>query len=106
MPSGVMRIGGRALESIARDPSWLDRAQHDVLAWARSGVASLGGAEVSVRHALRWAAHHTGLPVVVVAALALVLAFRIAKRTWHVALELAVAAGLLLAATKLGWIRW
>jgi hypothetical protein len=60
----------------------------------------------AIRLALRWAAVHTGLPSVVVAALAIVLAWRVAKRTWHVALELAVALGVLLAATRLGWIRW
>jgi hypothetical protein len=55
---------------------------------------------------LRWASLHTGLPAVVIAALALVLAWRVARRTWHIALELGLALAALLLATKLGWIRW
>jgi hypothetical protein len=72
--------------------SLLDRALAPALTAGRSG--------------LRWASEHSGLPVVVVAALTLVLAVRIAKRTWHIALEFAFALGLLLLATRLGWIRW
>ena len=58
------------------------------------------------RHALHWASVHTGLPVIVVAALGLVLAWRVGRRTWHVAFELALALAVLLVATRFGWIRW
>jgi hypothetical protein len=57
-------------------------------------------------HALRWVSEHTGLPGVVVAALGLVLAWRVASRAWHVIFELALAFVLLFAATRFGWIRW
>ena len=59
-----------------------------------------------LKHALHWASAHTGLPVVVVAALALVLTWRVARRTWHVAFELALALAVLLVATRFGWIHW
>jgi hypothetical protein len=60
----------------------------------------------AAKHALHWAAGRTGLPVVVVAALTLVVGWRVARRTWHIAFELALALALLLVATRLGWIRW
>jgi hypothetical protein len=55
---------------------------------------------------VRWAAHHSGLPVVIVAAVALVLSWRILRRLSRFAVEVAVTAALLLAATRLGWIAW
>lgn len=58
------------------------------------------------KHALTWAAGRTGLPVVVIAALALVVGWRVARRTWHIAFELAFALAVLLVATRLGWIHW
>jgi hypothetical protein len=60
----------------------------------------------SGRQALRWTSGRTGLPMVVVAALTLVVAWRVARRTWQIALELALAVAALLAAARLGWIRW
>jgi hypothetical protein len=65
--------------------------------------AATGG---SLRALLRLAAHHTGLPVVVVAAIALVFSWRVLRRGARFALEVAVAVALLTAATRLGWIRW
>ena len=59
-----------------------------------------------MKHLLAWCAQHTGLPVMVIAAIALVLAWRVAKKTAHVFLEVALAFALLFALTKLGWIRW
>jgi hypothetical protein len=44
--------------------------------------------------------------VVVVAALALVISFRLAKRAARLAVEVVVATTLLLVATRLGWIAW
>ena len=80
-------------------PSWLATLEARLLPDVASAVAA-------GKHALRWAAGRTGLPVVVVAALALVLAWRVARRTWAIALELALAVAALLLATRLGWIRW
>lgn len=72
----------------------------------KAARALVAGGFASCKTALHWAAATTGLPVVVVAALALVLAWRVARRTWHVALEIGLALALLLAATRFGWIRW
>jgi hypothetical protein len=63
-------------------------------------------AQQGLREALRWGAHHSGLPVVVVAALALVVSFRVAKRAARLAVEVVVATAVLLVATRLGWIAW
>lgn len=59
-----------------------------------------------VRFGLRWASHHTGLPIILVAAAALVMSWRIFKRTVRFAVEVAFALGLLAAATRLGWVTW
>jgi hypothetical protein len=64
------------------------------------------GVAVAVRGALRWGAHHTGLPVVLVAALAIVLSWRLIKRGFRLALELVIAVALLVVATHLGWLSW
>jgi hypothetical protein len=73
------------------DPRWLG--------W----VPAAGG---GVRSALRAVAHHTGLPVVLVAAVALVLSWRFLRRTLPMLIEVAFAVALLLVATRFGWLRW
>jgi len=70
-------------------------------AWPRLGP--LGG---PVRAALKWASHHTGLPAMLIAALAIVVSWRVLRRSLRVAVELVVAVGLLAVASRLGWIRW
>ncbi len=72
---------------------------HRLLGWFAPAGAGL-------RAMLRWGAHHSGLPVVVVAALALVLSFRLAKRVARLAVEVTLATVLLVVATHLGWIAW
>ena len=69
------------------------------IAWA--GLAGGG-----VRAALRWASLHTGLPVMFVAAIALVASWHFFRRTVRFALEVAVAAALLFVATELGLLHW
>jgi hypothetical protein len=69
------------------------------LAW----VAFLGG---SVRAGLTWASQHTGLPVILVAAIALVTSWRIFRHSLRFAIEVALTATLLMVATKLGLLRW
>ena len=70
-----------------------------LLAWA----SPLGR---GVHHALAWGTRHTGLPVVVVAAIVLVASLRIARHAVRFALHVAVVAALLAVATQLGWVRW
>jgi hypothetical protein len=59
-----------------------------------------------VRACIRWGAAHTGLPVILVAAIALVLSWRLFRQAARLAVELAVALGLLAAATRFGWVTW
>jgi hypothetical protein len=74
-----------------------------LIGWApRIGPAASAG----LRLALRWASHHTGLPAMLVAAIALVLSWRIIKRTLRLALEVVIAVACLVAATRLGWLSW
>jgi hypothetical protein len=82
-------------------PSVLD--PRSVLGWApRIGPAAGAG----LRAALRWASHHSGLPVMVVAAIALVLFWRLIGRTLRLTVEVVIALALLVVATRLGWLTW
>jgi hypothetical protein len=72
---------------------------HRLLGWASP-------AEHGLREAIRWGSHHSGLPMVVVAALAVVVSWRLAKRAARLAIEVVVVTAMLLAATRLGWIAW
>jgi hypothetical protein len=58
------------------------------------------------RGAVHWLAAHTGVPALFVAALLVVLGYRILKRSARFALEVALVAAMLVMATELGWIRW
>jgi hypothetical protein len=82
-------------------PSLLD--PRSVLGWVpRIGPA----ATASVRTVLRWGAHHTGLPVILVGAIALVLSWRLIRRSMRLVVEVVLALALLVAATRLGWLSW
>jgi hypothetical protein len=70
-----------------------------MLGWA----APLGP---GMRAALGWASQHTGLPVILVAAISVVVSWRIFKRTVRFAVEVVAVVALLLLATRLGWIAW
>jgi uncharacterized membrane protein YdfJ with MMPL/SSD domain len=59
-----------------------------------------------LRHALVTIAQRAGIPVVVVAAIALVLSLRIARRAVRIVVEIAVAAVILAVATQHGWVHW
>jgi hypothetical protein len=61
---------------------------------------------VRVRDALRWVAQHTGVPVLVLAAIALVVSYRLVKSSTRLVVEVLVVLMLLVVATKLGWLRW
>jgi len=80
-------------------PSWIHAIE------ARS-LPTVQAVLHSGRTSLHWISAHTGLPVIVVAALAIVVGWRVARRTWHIAFELVLAVAALLVATHLGWIRW
>ena len=61
---------------------------------------------VHFRGTADWISRHTGIPAVFVAALLIVISWRMAKRMAHVAVEVAVVTILLLALTKLGVVSW
>jgi hypothetical protein len=56
--------------------------------------------------ALRWGSQHTGLPIIVVAAIVLVVSWRIFRRSVRFVVEVTIAVALLLFATRFGWIHW
>jgi hypothetical protein len=59
-----------------------------------------------VRPFLRWASHHTGLPIAVIAAIATFASWRIMRRTAPVFIEVAFAVTLLAVATHAGLLHW
>jgi len=63
-------------------------------------------AAASARFAVRWLSLHTGLPALVVAAVLVVVGYRILKKSARFAVEVALVAAFLVAATSAGWIHW
>jgi hypothetical protein len=61
---------------------------------------------MTCRHLLRQASVHTGVPAVVIAALLIVLSRRLVRVAVRLAIEVAIVAIALVAATMLGWISW
>ncbi len=59
-----------------------------------------------IRQALLWASHHTGIPAIVVAAVVIVVLYRIAKRSVRFALEVSIVLAALALLTKLGVLRF
>ena len=59
-----------------------------------------------LRHGVDWIVHHTGLPVLLVAAIFIVVSWRIFKRALGLVVEVALVLVLLVIATKCGWISW
>ena len=58
------------------------------------------------RHALEWTSAHSGIPIVIVAAAAIVISWAIVKKTTRLFIQIAVVAFLLALLTKLGFISW
>ena len=58
------------------------------------------------RFAIRWLSLHTGLPALIIGAILVVVGYRILKKTARFAVEVALVAALLVAATSAGWIQW
>lgn len=58
------------------------------------------------RVVVRFVAQHSGLPALLVAAVLLVVGWRLLRKTLRFAVEVAVVTAALVAATQLGWIRW
>lgn len=58
------------------------------------------------RAAVRFLSQYSGLPAILVAALLLVVGWRLLRKTLRFFVELAIVTALLFAATRLGWIGW
>ena len=56
--------------------------------------------------AIHYVSVHTGLPALVVAAIAIVVGYKILKRTGRFAVEVTAVTLALVAATELGWLHW
>jgi hypothetical protein len=69
-----------------------------------ASVSQVGGPWAKA--ALRQVSEHTGIPVVLVAAIALVMSYRAAKRMLRFAIEVGFALVVVVALTELGWIRF
>jgi hypothetical protein len=54
--------------------------------------------------ALHWISNHSGVPVIIVAAVLIVLSWRFLKWSWKFLIQIAIVAGLLFVAVKMGWI--
>jgi hypothetical protein len=79
----------------------LETLRHALLA-AGPWKTIAGAAKITVRYL----AHHTGVPALLVAAILVAVGYRILKRSARFALEVTAVALVLVAATELGWIRW
>ena len=71
-----------------------------------SWITAVGAGGGSLRHLLRWASRHSGIPVVLVAAIGIVISYRIVRKMARLVFEITVAAVVLFAVSKLGWITW
>jgi hypothetical protein len=92
---------------------WLDWRVHvpvgKLLDAARSHVAGVPGlpaVTTALKHGIRYLSLHTGLPALLVAAILVVVGYRLLKKTFRFAMEVAVIAVALVAMTQLGWIVW
>lgn len=79
------------------------------LGLARAISWALGMSRVAWGASGKWLvalSHHTGVPVVLLAAVALVLSYRMIRRASRLFLEVFVALAVVVVATRLGWIHW
>ena len=60
----------------------------------------------AAKAAIHYVSAHTGVPALLVAAVAIVVGYKILKRTARFAVEVTVISLALAAATELGWLRW
>jgi hypothetical protein len=60
----------------------------------------------SFREGVLLASRHSGVPAVLVASVAIVIAFRTARRALHFAAETAFVCAVLIFCTSMGWIRF
>lgn len=59
-----------------------------------------------MQHALRYLAHHAGVPTFLVAAVLVVVGYRLLRLLGRFAIEVVAVSLFLLAASEMGWVRW
>lgn len=69
-------------------------------------LRAVAAASMGAKLAFRFLTAHTGLPALLVAAVLVVVGYRLLKKTARFAAEVAVVMMALVAATELGWIQW
>jgi len=69
-------------------------------------VVAYHAASAAIEASLHAVSQHTGIPIVLVAAAAIVISYHFARRAARLALQVGIVAAALFAATKLGWIHW
>ena len=79
--------------------------------WDRASLAGVIAAALvdrhtDLRHWLHWISGHTGVPILLVAAVAIVVSWRVAKRAARLLVEVALVMLALVVATRLSWIHW
>jgi hypothetical protein len=74
--------------------------------WAHVAQLTARHTWVYARHGLDWLSAHTGLPATLLAGIALVLSWRLAKRSARLVVEVTVATTVIAIATHLGFLRW
>jgi len=71
-----------------------------------AGLYGSAAAGTAFRWVVHYGAEHTGVPAVLVAAVALVFSWRMFKRTMRFAVQVGVALVVVLVATHFGWLRF
>jgi hypothetical protein len=94
----MCRVSVRTLDLLRSILSSLSASTFHVVSW--SGALAWGKAFV------RLLARHTGLPALLVAAVLVIIGYRLLKRTARFAIEVAAVMLVLVVASELGWIRW
>lgn len=78
----------------------------DVVARVLAREAVAASVARQARGAVAWVSVHTGIPALVVAAVLVVVGYRVLKRSLRFFVEVALVVAALVAASHLGWLRF
>jgi hypothetical protein len=81
-------------------------AMHVGKAWLEAALHIAFTRWLVVKHGLMWVSRHTGIPAVVLAAIAIVLGWRLWRRSARFALEVGVVLAVLLLLSKIGLLKF
>jgi len=74
--------------------------------WAQAALHLAHARWLVIKHFLMWVSRHTGVPVVVLAAIAIVLGWRLWRRSARFVVEVGVVLALLLFLSKIGLLKF